>query len=499
MYTFPMYSTASKRTMKISTKHPHTPHPRPPVLHHGVHSDCKKAIFLCVFLQDNYLKLLYLLLESLYIYGNLDDNTDIIIYTTTPYAEQIKKSELFSTKMVFQINDQIHDLESACFSRLEVFDFPFLASYEKIMYLDIDILILHDINPLFDLIEKDVIYAKKEDVILDQHDFHGRTFFERDGNVEETYGEDMSAFSTGVMLFKTSEVIRDLFSRIREHARNNIHPFYDQPHVNYIAKKLRMVDNTLLDKLVVMYEEKKEFLNTYTLIHFSGGVGTFDNKYQPMSSFLFQMKRETIHNVIQYTKFFIDTQLMPILRTCGENVEGNLFMKHHDMIYTDDFTSKQQNLVSLLLNQNVEQVMEIGFNSGFSSLLMLIANPYVKLTCVDIGEHKYVKPCFEVLQKEFGERIQLVIGDSVQVLADMALPNKFDMIHVDGGHNTFLTSNDIINAHRLVKPGGVIVLDDYDFEELHRVWDMYRNGFRMQPVSSMTFPCDKQDIRVKRK
>ena len=63
----------------------------------------KKCIFICIFKNILFLKLLYLLLESLYLYGNLDEDTHILIYTSTQFMEIIKTSKLYSNKMYMKL------------------------------------------------------------------------------------------------------------------------------------------------------------------------------------------------------------------------------------------------------------------------------------------------------------------------------------------------------------------------------------------------------------
>lgn len=64
------------------------------------------CIFICVFNQEKYVDMFYLLLESIFVYGNLDDKTIILVYTSTPFMNMIKQSHLFrNEKIVFEIND----------------------------------------------------------------------------------------------------------------------------------------------------------------------------------------------------------------------------------------------------------------------------------------------------------------------------------------------------------------------------------------------------------
>ena len=58
------------------------------------------CIYVCVFNQEKYVDMLYLLLESIFIYGNLSDNTDIFIYTSTIFMNKIKQSHLYNEKKI---------------------------------------------------------------------------------------------------------------------------------------------------------------------------------------------------------------------------------------------------------------------------------------------------------------------------------------------------------------------------------------------------------------
>ena len=88
------------------------------------------GIFICVFYQEKYVDMFYLLLESIFIYGNLDDNTNILIYTSTQFKNIIKKSYLFNDNIIkFEINDTYNNIDKACKARLDLFNLPSIINY----------------------------------------------------------------------------------------------------------------------------------------------------------------------------------------------------------------------------------------------------------------------------------------------------------------------------------------------------------------------------------
>lgn len=61
------------------------------------------------------------------------------------------------------------------------------------------------------------------------------------------------------------------------------------------------------------------------------------------------------------------------------------------------------------------KLCQTGFNYGTSAAALLCAVPTAKLVSFDLGEHDYVKPAGEEIEKLFpGGRHELILGDSQQ-------------------------------------------------------------------------------------
>lgn len=189
-----------------------------------------------------------------------------------------------------------------------------------------------------------------------------------------------------------------------------------------------------------------------------------------------------VNKIIDKTKDIILNKLLPIINSIGEPLEGNLFMKHNTTYFSEDqyMINKVNNLCSLINNTiSSKNVLEIGFNAGFSALLILLSNPNINLTCVDICSHKYTKPCYQLLKDMFGERIQLYTGDSMKILPEFN--TEFDVIHIDGGHDENVAKSDILQSYRLCrKPGGILIMDDYNFPILKTLWDNYCEEWKLE-------------------
>jgi len=446
------------------------------------------CIFCCVFNQEKYVDMFFLLLESIFIYGDLDSNTNILVYTSTPFMNKIKQSHLFNNEKInFEINDTYNDIDKSCKARLDLFNLQSITNYNKILYLDTDILIKDNINKVFDVCKEDILYVLEEAEIDSDCDYWGKTLF---GNEINNYN-DKSAFTSGIILFNNCDKIKDLFNKINEDIVTRPHVFHDQPHIVYNSFKYNLYNNKILKSLVV--NNDNNIHSDKVIHHFSGGPGAYQHKICSMTTFLNDIKDFTINNNINKAKAYIDINLLPIVHNCGELLEGNIFMLHHTTNYTDTFLNKTKNISNMVLNKNIKNVMEIGFNSGFSTLLMLLTNPNICISCFDLGEHKYTMPCYEKLKETFGDRINITIGDSIQTLHNVN--DNYDLIHIDGGHSTEVANNDIINSYRLSKQGTILIMDDYDFFNLHNLWDSYIIKYNLKKLHINVYISPHHDIK----
>ena len=444
------------------------------------------CIFVTVFNQRQYVDMFFLLLESIFTYGNLDESTNILIYTSTPFMRIIKNCHLFNNKKIkFEINDRYNNIVKACRARLDLFNLSSIKNYNKILYLDTDILIKGDIKDVFDVCNEDVLYALQEGKI-NENDHWGVKLFGKEINKYN----DKTAFTSGILLFNNCNKIKDLFQKIKEDIikRPLNGPYrYDQPYIIYNAFKYNLYNNKVLKSLVV--NNDKNIHSDKVIHHFPGGPGLFKHKIPVMIVFLNRIKDFTINQNINSAKEYIDKNLLPIINTCGEKCEGNIFTLHH----TNQFLSKSKNISNLVLNKNIKNVMEIGFNSGFSSLLMLLTNPNVTITCFDLGQHGYTKPCFDKLKETFGDRINIVIGDSTKTLTNVN--TVYELIHIDGGRSRDAVISDIKNAYRLSKKGTILIFNEYNFSNLHKLWDRFVTNYNLKKLHRNLYLSPNHDVK----
>lgn len=243
----------------------------------------RNLIYLSVFLNKNYIKLLKLFVESLVLKGSFNpDTTDLLIMTQSGFEADILEAVQPIVPILYILESK--SIFAACCSRLQIFEYASINLYNKILYLDTDILINGDINILFNInIDSNKLYALEEGSINNLP--HGSQFFDP-AKIDIT----TSAFTSGILYFRNSTEIRRLYNEIIlhiiHHVRNRI-PIpacQDQPFIVYHAISKNKYDNQLMKQYAK--NNPSEVSDTIIIYHFPGGIGNYDRKDAKMTAFL---------------------------------------------------------------------------------------------------------------------------------------------------------------------------------------------------------------------
>jgi len=200
--------------------------------------------------------------------------------------KQIKRSPLYDDSILFELNDTYDTVAKACYARLDVFKLSLLKRYEKILYLDIDILVKENLNKVFAMCQEDKLYVLEEGKLTDDDNYYGgKTLFV---DLETT---DVSAFTTGMMLFPRCETIQKLFETIQEDIRTRDYTFgcYDQPYIVYHAIRQELCKKTLGS---VAINNNYSINSTKTIHHFPGFPGVYEEKLKKMETYLDELNRD---------------------------------------------------------------------------------------------------------------------------------------------------------------------------------------------------------------
>lgn len=448
-------------------------------------------IFVCVFHQSQYLDLFFLLLESIQLFGNIQNDIDLLVYTNDHFKRRIEESHFYQPYIKFHINNGYNTVDQSAKARLDLYDIPMVQNYQKILYLDTDILIRHSLQPIFNLIQdlsKPLLYTLEEGVIDSKSNFWGHLVFGKEANQYK----DKSAFTTGILLFANHPFMKTFFEDVRNHLRRNTHKgFYDQGHIIYHAFKHQIYNNKILKDYAI--NRNNDIHSKKTILHFCGGVGKYQHKVDAMRAYLKDIKNELIHHFIEESTKIIHSTLFPIIQTSNEKLEGNIFTENHSFHISKRLDIKRNNISLISLNPTMKYGLEIGFNAGFSTLLMLISNPQLHMTCIDLGEHSYTRPCYEAIEKMFPNRITLLIGNSKDILPTIQ-KTDYDFVHMDGSYDKNVIESDIQQSYRILKRGGIIIFNDYDVKHRNKTFNQYMKLYHMKGIISNLYKSNYHAI-----
>ena len=211
----------------------------------------KNLVYLGVFGNRGYLELLKILLTTVKLFSSTE-SMDFLILTSEDFLPDIQTiSKLIEIPLKTFLIDP-SSLAGAAFARLNIFDFPEIFNYEKILYLDTDITIQGNLTKIFDLNTEDKIYAMSEGTI--EHEIHGGHWFDFTTIDKNTVG-----INSGILLFHSTNTMKTIFANINQHikdikASNKQMPSCeDQAFINYHFIKESKYDNKLIEKYALIY------------------------------------------------------------------------------------------------------------------------------------------------------------------------------------------------------------------------------------------------------
>lgn len=119
------------------------------------------------------------------------------------------------------------------------------------------------------------------------------------------------------------------------------------------------------------------------------------------------------------------------------------------------------------------KLLEIGSWEGRSTCWFFENYPSVHITCIDtfqggiehqgMDQLKTIEEKFYKNTEEYKDRRTVLKGPSAHMLFKAGEPESFDVIYVDGSHASWDALTDIVLSMQLLKKGGLMMIDDYDW------------------------------------
>lgn len=179
-----------------------------------------------------------------------------------------------------------------------------------------------------------------------------------------------------------------------------------------------------------------------------------------------------IINIDEFVKSKILTDLNCIVISTNVFLEGGCIYNNTnkedlgDMMSNirrdEDVDKVRNNLFSL--SKKSQRILQIGVNACHSCALFYHANPDVEIVGFDLFNHEYTDPCTNYLSFNRRLKLKMIRGNTMDTLAEYNSDRKFDVIHVDGGHEIDVLRNDIEQCRRFANQYTYLVIDDTNLD-----------------------------------
>lgn len=136
--------------------------------------------------------------------------------------------------------------------------------------------------------------------------------------------------------------------------------------------------------------------------------------------------------------------------------------------YVSGFVADWARALAPIAGRPGVRLLEIGSFEGRSATWFLehvLTDESSELVCVDLFSRPDLEARFDhnIGLADRNGQVRKLKGRSADVLASLE-PGSFDAIYVDGGHDAATVLLDALLAWKLLKPGGILIFDDYLWE-----------------------------------
>ena len=401
----------------------------------------KNLIYFTVGFNPEYIELTYWCIYSLLYQGLSLENIDILIMCDQDYLKHVQEKLPSWVKiMIVEKNDTA---VQSSMRKIEIFNYPEIDNYDKILYLDSDIVSVKNIKVFFEKeLDPNVLYVKSENVDHTSS-FHSLKSYKYTNEQLMFFKEhDIKPFSCGHFLFKNSIQMNHHFNNIINLVKKYIgNYFYEQSFMNYYFNLNNLTDPSFLEKYIGLNVAKS--INVLESIDISDPhmvhicdttIKTFD-KLHHMKNWFHVSECNKIY------KIYTTKDILPDVIKLPEN----------------------------------PIIADIGVFKGEFSQILLKYNPYI-LYLIDSYEGEEVlsgdkdgnhimsyNPITlkkEVTSKFYNHKNVLFLHSRSNILKSFP-DNYLDLIYIDGDHSFEGVEYDLRVAYSKIKKNGWICGNNY--------------------------------------
>jgi hypothetical protein len=388
----------------------------------------KKLIYFTLGFNKNYIELAKLCIGSLEKTGY---NGDILFITDN--KEDILKEIKYSGNILFMDTDD-NSLNHSSSNKLKIYKYKEILNYEKIIFCDLDVIWLKSPNILFDTMTEDKFYFAEDghsNLLMSSSENYYGAFLMTQDEINKINKNQIKGLSAGFFGFKIN--LLPHLEKINELNEENINKSNcaEQPSFNVYVWRNDLYVN-LFNGLVNHAGYWGCDIPEAVVIHFPGGIGNFNVKYNKMLNYLNNFNsRIIVHN----TRNDMFKSFKKNLIICEIGVFKGEFSK---FIY-DEMQPKELHLIDPF-----KGMMCSGDKDGNNVVWTNLEEEY------SILNSKYSSVNNVKIHKDFSFNVLKNFQDEY-----------FDLIYIDGDHSYHGVKTDLELAYIKTKKDGYICGHDY--------------------------------------
>lgn len=450
-------------------------------------------LYTSCFHQKQYVDIVVNMLNSYFDVIPENTNIDFLVYTNTEFRALIE-ARMPGKPVKFFEKNFVKTMNQTRISKVDVFDFPNIDQYEKIVYVDADTMFLRNPAPLFDAIVEDVVYAGGEGNILSEANYWGRSLFLKN----DAACADQEGISVSCLGFKNLPEVKKLFSKIKQAFYLDMYQnklvFYDQPFFNMFLINNQMVNKTDYKKLVLSRPTPEDAAEKgLVAVHFAGCPGHAQIKLDLFVDFKSRyiwpkgpepsQPDQNPFNETDAITLEIDEDTI-VENTINENTinEANLvaFIRSTNPSYAFDEQTKRRNLFAASVSSS--HVCFIGGDTALPAAIIINNNPAAQVSIVE-------SLVTSAVTQRVNPRIEITSAETI-----LAEKRKYDTIIIDERDQL---EKAILTAMRLSNPGTTIVMNGVENPTIAAIWAKYVQMLDMEPSTDIKFKDSAtQSVRV---
>lgn len=117
-------------------------------------------------------------------------------------------------------------------------------------------------------------------------------------------------------------------------------------------------------------------------------------------------------------------------------------------------------LINYIKDNKIESILEVGTAIGYSSIMMALSNPKIKITTIERNHDSYLEAVKNIKRMKLENQITLIFKDAL----DVELEEKYDLIFLDAAKAQNIKFFEKFEYN--LKPKGTIITDNIYFHGL---------------------------------